>query len=72
MVVRDYKTEMPIVIPEKWQKFKDLLNSIRVQKFYVEYLTEFATKMQQVRKYPKEGENVLYYCDPFSSGFLSK
>ena len=68
IIVRDFETEIPDVIPDDWKKFEGLLKSSRVQKFYVYYLTEFATKLQQIRKHPKIEDHPICFFDPSSPG----
>lgn len=63
MVITDFQTPIPNVIPNEWKKFEGLLKSARVQEFFVYYLTEFATKMTKVRKNPALPEHKVCFCD---------
>ena len=70
MIVKDFETKIPSGLPEDWKLFKGLLESPRIQDCYIYYLTEFATKMQQVRKSPDTVENIVHYFDPSNPGIL--
>ena len=69
LVVRDCKTKVP-EIPDNWKMFTNVF-SARIQQFSVFYLTEFASKLKQVRLEFERGDSPHCLLKPTDSGAFS-